>query len=116
MNDPFFDFPGAGTEIERFCLQNDITPRMKYRIHLAFEELITSLLRPVLEHVPLLITVEYSGKDDIAEVTASYGGEKFDPSVHGDDLAYKVLKGIVNSYSYEYDSKEEQPNTVKVNI
>lgn len=51
-----------------------------------------------------------------AEVTASYGGEKFDPSVHGDDLADKVLKGIVNSYSYEYDSKEEQPNTVKVNI
>lgn len=116
MNDPYFDFLGAGTEIERFCLQNDINPRMKYRIRLAFEELTTKLLRPVLEHLPLLITVEYSKKDDSTEVNATYGGEKFDPAERGDDFAYKVLKDTVSSISYEYDSKAEQPNMVKVHI
>ena len=116
VKDVFFDYLGAGTEIDRFCLQNDITPNMRNRIRLAFEELTTSLLRPVLEHVPLLITVEYSEKDDGAEVTASYGGEKFDPAVQGDDIAYMVLKGTVKSISYEYDPKAEQPNTVKVYI
>ncbi len=116
LNDPFFDFAGMGTEIDCYCLQNDIAPHTKYRIHLAFEELTTNLLRPVLEHVPLLITVEYSEKDGGTEVNALYGGEKFDPADTGDGFAYKVLQDTVNSISYKYDSAAELPNKVTVQI
>ena len=116
VKDPFFDFAGAGTEIDRYCLQNDITPRTKYRIHLTFEEMTTNLLRPVLEHTPLLITVEYSEKDGGTEITALYGGEKFDPKDHGDGFEYNVLQSAVNSLSYEYNPEAKQANIVRVQI
>ena len=34
-----FDFIGAGAEIDRYCLQNDVSPKEKNRIRLAVEEL-----------------------------------------------------------------------------
>jgi polar amino acid transport system ATP-binding protein len=116
VNDPYFDFAGSGTKIDRYCLQNDIAPSTKYRIHLTFEEMTASLLGPVLEHTPLLITVEYSEKDGGTEITALYGGEKFDPKDHGDGFAYNVLQSTVNSLSYEYNPEAKQPNIVRVQI
>ena len=116
VNNPHFDFAGMGTEIDRYCLQNDISSRTKYGIHLAFEELTSNILRPVLDQVPVLITVEYSEKDDGAEVTALYGGEKFDPAENGDGFSYKVLKSTVRSLTYHYDPRAERSNTVKVQI
>ena len=114
--DPYFDFAGMGTEIDRYCLQNDISPHTKYRIRLAFEELTSNLLGPVLEHVPVLITIEYSEKDGNTKVLASYGGEKFDPSESGDAFTYKVLSSTVSSLSYHYDPEAEEANTVKILI
>ena len=116
VKNPFFDFAGAGTQIDRYCLQNDIAPRTKYRIHLTFEEMTTNLLRPVLEYTPLLITVEYSEKDGGTEITATYGGGEFNPKDHGDGFAYKVLQSAVNNLSYEYDPEAKQPNIVRVQI
>ena len=116
VNDQYFDFAGMQTEIERYCLQNDITPRSKYRIILAFEELTSNLLRPVLEHVPVLITVAYSEKDGSTEVFAEYGGERFDPSENGDDFAHKVLSSAVSSLSYRYDPQAEQANIIRILI
>ena len=115
-DDPYFDYAGMHTEIGRYCFQNDIPPRTKYRIVLAFEELTTNLLRNVLEHVPVLITIGYSESDGNAEVIAEYGGEKFNPSDSGDDLAYKVLSSSVSSLSYQYDPEKEQANTISVLI
>ena len=103
-----------GTEIERYCLQNDIAPQTKYLIRLAFEELAAHILAPVLEHTPLLITIEYSGKDGSTEVRALYNGEKYDPAESEDDIYYKVLSGACNSMSYHYDPEAEYANTVRV--
>ena len=115
-DDPYFDYAGMHAEIGRYCFQNDIPPRTKYRIILAFEELTSNLLRPVLEHVPVLITIGYSESDGNAEVIAEYGGEKFNPSDSGDELAYKVLSSSVRSVSYHYDPEQEQANTISVLI
>ncbi len=114
--DPYFDFAGMETEIRRYCLQNDITPRMRYHIILAFEELTSHILMPVLEYAPVLITLEYSEKDGNAEVIAEYDGEKFDPSEKGDDFAYKVLSSTVRNISYCYDPGAKQTNTVRILI
>ena len=43
-----FDFIGAGGSIDRYCLQNDVAPKEKYRIHLAVEELVQQILLPRL--------------------------------------------------------------------
>ena len=116
IDGPDFDFGGAGTEIDSYCLQNDLSSSTKYRINLAFEELASQILKPVIDSTPLLITIEHSEKDDSTEITASYGGEKFDPSKSGDGFSYNVLHSTVKSLSYHYDPESEQTNTIKVLI
>lgn len=116
IDGPYYDFAGAGGEIDRYCLQNDISTHTKYRIRLAFEELTSAILRPVLDHVPILITVEHSGKGAGTEVNALYGGERFDPAERGDGFSYKVLQSTVKSLSYHYDPDAEHANTVRVVI
>ena len=116
IDGPHYDFSGAGTEIDRFCMQNDIPSRTKYYLRLAFEELTFNILRPVLDHVPLFIMMEYSGEDCRTEVTVSYGGEKFDPAEDGDDFSFKVLKSTVESLTFQYDPEAEQTNTIKIII
>ena len=116
VSDQNYDFAGAGTEIDRYCMRNDIPPRTKLYIRLAFEELIANILRPVIEHVPVMFRVEYSGKDDSAEVVALYNGDKFDPAKSEDDLSYKMLNSTVSNLAYQYDPEAEYKNMIKIRI
>ena len=109
-----FDFIGAGVDIDRYCIQNDIPPRTKYRIRLAFEELILQELLPVLENSPIRVVVEYSPPDEQVEVTVSYGGGRFDPASADNELSYNVLKTSVDEIRYEYDPEAEYGNVVRV--
>ena len=109
-----FDFIGAGGQIDMYCLQNDIPPRTKYRIRLAFEELLQQQLMPVLKRTPVRVTVAYSSAEEQAEVTASYGGERFDPAAASDDFSYNILKTAVDELNYDFDPDAEYGNTVRV--
>ena len=111
-----YDFIGAGGEIDRYCLQNDIPPRIKYRIRLAFEELVQQMLLPVLDRSPIRVTAEYSEAEELATVTASYGGSRFDPADGENELSYKLLKASVEDMSYTYAPSEELSNTVRIVI
>ena len=116
IDGPDFDLAGAETEIGGYCSQNDISSRAKYRIDLTFEELTYHILQPVIERVPVQITIEYTEEEESAEITATFGGEKFDPAENGDDLSYIVLQSTVKSLSHHYDPKAEQTNTIRVLI
>lgn len=111
-----FDFAGAGTDIDRYCLHNDVPPRTRYRIRLAFEELAQQILKDVLKQTALLFTIEYSQKDEKTEITAVYGGERFDPADSDNSLSYSLLKGSVEELSYQYDQQAEKPNIVRIII
>ena len=106
-----FPIPVSGT---RPIEEAIVTPLREQA--LTFEELAYHILKPVLDRVPLQITVEYSEKDDSTEITASYGGERFDPAKSGDGFSYQVLRSTVKSLTYHYDPVAEQTNTVKVLI
>ena len=116
VDDADFDFAGAETDIDSYCLQNDISSRTKYLIRLAFEELTCNILKPVLDNAPVLITVEHSEEGDRTEITALYGGEKFDPAESGDEFSYNVLQSTVRELSYQHDPEAEQANTVRILI
>ena len=116
FDSPDYDFAGASAEIDRYCIQNDIPPRLKYRIRLAFEELVQQMLLSVLNRTPILVTAEYSAADERAVVTAGYGGERYDPAEGENRLSYLFLKRAVEDLSYEYDGEAELPNTVRVFI
>ena len=116
IDDIDFDYPGIGTDIDRYCLHNDVPPRTRYRIRLAFEELTQQILKDVLKQTPLLLTIEYSQRDEKTVITAVYGGGRFDPADTDDSLSYSLLKGSVGELSYQYDPQAEHPNTVRVVI
>jgi len=116
VDDQDFDFASAGTDIDGYCLQNDIPSSAKYRIQLTFEELTSHILKPVIDRTPVLITIEHSEKDDYTEITASYGGEKFDPAESEDDFSYHVLHSTVKSFTYRHNPEAEQANTIKILI
>ncbi|MBR0400016.1 MAG: amino acid ABC transporter ATP-binding protein [Mogibacterium sp.] len=130
VDGPDFDFIGAGTEIDRYCMQNTIPSRIQYRIRLAFEELMQQMLQPVLAETPVRVTVEYSEDEETAVMNATYGGERFDPAEGENSLSYQVLKKSVEELTYSYDpeggeaeasdadtgSSNKFTNTVKVLI
>ncbi len=113
INDQNYDFIGAGSEIDQYCLRSDIPPRVKYRIRLAFEELTQQMLLPVLSKTPIQITMEYSEAREQAIVTACYGGGRFDPAEGDNGLSYKVLKGAVDELTYAYDEGAQLSNVVR---
>ena len=111
-----FDFIAAEAEIERYCFKNDIPPRKKYRICLAFEELLQQLLMPMVGTRPILVTVEYNEAEEKAAVTVRYGGDRFDPAEGENELAYIVLRQSVEELTYRYYEKDELPNSILVRI
>ena len=115
VDDRAHDFISSGTEIDRYCMRSDVPPRTKYRIRLAFEELVQQILLPA-GHLPVRVTVEYAAEEGETLMTVSYGGERFDPAEGENELSYRVLKQSVNELVYEYTPKEEYINSVKVFI
>lgn len=113
VDSPSYDFIGAGSEIDQYCLRNDIPPRLRYRIRLTFEELVQQMLFPVLKNTPVLVAAEYSEAEQQVIVNAGYGGERFDPEESENSLSYKLLKGSVDELSYAYNENAELPNTVR---
>ncbi len=111
-----FDFIGAGAEIDRYCLQNDIPSRTKYRIRLAFEELVQQMLLPVLDRTPIRVTIEYTEAEQAATVTARYGGERFDPQEGENELSYRMLSRSVEELTYTYNPNQADANTVRVQM
>ena len=107
-----YDFAGAGTAIDLYCLRSNIPPRIKYRIHLVFEELVQQILLPVLDRTAIHAAMEYSEDQETATITFAYGGERFDPTAGENDLARTVLTRSVNEFTYDYTEGEELSNTV----
>ncbi len=111
-----FDFITAGDEINRYCFQHDVAPRIKYRIHLAFEELLQQMLSGVLEEETINVMIEYSPKEESVDMKFKYGGVQFDPINDEDSLSSKVLKGLVDDINYEFDSDNNYSNVINVLI
>ena len=111
-----YDFILAGAQIDRYCLQNDIPARTKYRIRLTIEELLQQLLSPILGRTAVRVRVEYDPAEALATVEVLYGGERFDPARGANELSYRVLKQSVEELTYSFDPGREEPNAVRVLI
>ena len=110
------DFIGMEAQIDRYCVENLIPSRIKYRIHLAFEELVRQLLWPVVGQSTVSFMLEYSPEDEQAYIIVTYGGDKFDPADGDNEFSYMVLKQSMSDLSYSYDPEEEKPNRIRILI
>ena len=111
-----YDFPGAGTQIDQYCMKNTIPSRTRYRIRLAFEELIQQILFPRIRDPRIHVTAEYSESGESVEMTVRYNGEVFDPADSENELSYRVIKGISSGVRHEAVSEGDYTNLFRITI
>ena len=111
-----FDFLGAGAEIDRWCMQNDVSPKEKSRIRLAIEELVQQILLPRLPQGPIHILVEHAEREERTAVTVSYAGVRFDPKDTDNELSYALLKSTAAEMTYAFDTEKPLQNVVEIQI
>ena len=109
-----FDFIGLGTQLDLYCLQNDILTKERERIRLAIEELVQQILLPKYPDPDIAVTVAYSPYERTATVTAEYAGEQFDPRESGNVLSLTVLGSAAASVDYVYGGDPDRPNRAEV--
>ena len=111
-----FDFIGAGAEIDRYCLQNDVAAKEKYRIRLAVEELVQQILLPRLPNPSIRVAVEHDPRSGSTAITVSYAGERFDPKDTDNELSYALLQSTAEELAYAYDPGQDWPNRVEIKV
>ena len=109
-----YDFLGMAGEISQYCNKSQIPPKLESRIQLAFEEIVQTLLMPVLEQPRIKAVIEYSEAEECASLTVRYGGPRFDPVQSGDELALAVLRGMTDRIVFAWMENGELRNEIKM--
>ena len=110
-----YDFIGMMNEIGTWCGKNQVTPRLKKRIQLVFEEAAQLLLS--LSNTPHVQAVcEYSQQSENAEWTLRYAGGQMDLTQSDDELGLTVLKGMADQLGYEWAKEENLPNILHISV
>ena len=107
-----FDFLRRGAEIDRYCQQNNMTTKEKYRICLALEELVHQILLPHLDCTQIHVILEHSSQTERTDLTVTYNGEQFDPRQSDNELSLTMLQTTAEEIRYSYDPDSEEPNSV----
>ena len=116
IDSPDFDFIGAGSDIDRYCLQNEIFDRQRNRIRLVIEELVQQILLPRMPELRIRIVIEHAAQESGATVTITYSGEAFDPRSSDNELSLKVMESAAEEIAYSFDPAAVEGNTVRIRI
>lgn len=108
-----YDFIGFGTELDRYMMQNDVSPELKYRIRLVIEELVQQILMPVYEQPYIRINAEYSPKEGECTIDISYKGERYEIQDTDNELSLAMLKNTVRDMEYSFNEEEDMPNHIR---
>ena len=111
-----YDFIGADAAIDRYCVQNDMPPKERYRVHLAVEELVRQILLPRMAEPQIHVQVEYSPKTEAATISVSYSGERFDPRDTDNELSLVTLKSTAEEMHFSYMPEQAEPNRFEIKI
>ena len=110
-----YDFIECVSQIDQYCIKNMVPNKIKYRIQLAFEEMLQQILPPIIKNGKVHVTFEYSTIEKLANMTITYTGDCFNPKSGDNQFSYDVLEHIVNSIEYKYD-EEQKLNTINIII
>ena len=111
-----FDFLSQGAEIDRYCQQNNMTAKEKYRICLALEELVQQILMPRTDCTKIHVALEHSSRTGQTDLTVTYKGDRFDPRQSDNELSLAVLQSTAEEIRCSYDPDSEEPNRVVIFI
>ena len=107
-----YDFRQTVSDIDRYGYQNQIPPKTVYRIQIVFEELTQQILLPRMSYPDIFFTAEYDEAGDKVEITALYGGERFDPRTSGNDLSLNMIEKLSQSLEYSEISDGHYTNKI----
>ncbi|MBO7677584.1 MAG: amino acid ABC transporter ATP-binding protein [Erysipelotrichaceae bacterium] len=110
-----YDFYGAYTNINEYCLKNQISYIKNNHIQSIFEELCQGILLHRLDDYKVDFKVVYSQKENDVQIQASYGNEAFNALEDEDDISVKMIKGFSSSISYE-ETKGEYANILSIKV
>jgi len=110
-----YDFLGMASEIEQYCNKNQITPKLKSRVQLVFEEA-AQLLVPALDKPRIQAVCEYSEATERAEWLFRYGGGRMDITKSGDALGLSVLGGMTEAMDYAWEEGAELSNQLRLKV
>lgn len=110
-----YDFLGMTSQIDAYCVKNQITPKQANRIQLTFEET-AQLLLPALKEPRLKAVCEYSEDTESAEWSFRYAAPRLDVEEMDNELALTVLKSMNEGMEYAFDEEAELPNRLTVKV
>ena len=64
----------------------------------------------------ILVTIEYSGEKDDADVVLRYNGTAFDPSKTDNSFALLLAEKATESFTYSFDGEQKLCNRVDAQI
>ncbi len=111
-----YDFPAAGARIDQYCEKNQVRSHLRYRIRLAFEELVQQILLPRLEEPRIHVAIEYSEAGESVSMTVLYNGPVFDPADTDNELSARVLRGITAKTRHEAADRDGYTNLFRISI
>ena len=111
-----YDFIGFHAKLDKYMLQNDVNPALKYRIRLALEELLQQILFPKFEKPDITVDIEYSSHDKNCRISVEYRGESFNIKDTKNTLALVMLKSTTENISYSYKEDPAKINQLELYI
>lgn len=100
-----FDFPAFMTRLEEFGRRQQLSQRQIYAMELATEEVLMLKLLPAAEQtgsMDIAMDVEYSERDNMAQIRFSYGGPSFVPFGSEEDLSGRMIKGMSRGMEHKF--------------
>ncbi len=92
-----FDFPAFMTQLEEFGRKQQLSQRQIYAMQLAAEEVIMSKRLPAFS-----LDVEYSEREDLAQMRFTYSGPSLQPFGGEEDLSLRMLKGMTKGMEHRF--------------
>jgi polar amino acid transport system ATP-binding protein len=112
-----FDFIGLNTQIEEFGRKHRISQRKIHYIQSYIEEMCVQIILPQIQTpFEMQVMIEYSEREDDADVVIRYSGEAFDPTKTDNQLSFLLAKNATESIEYSFHEDQPLCNQVDAQI
>ncbi|MBQ3377812.1 MAG: hypothetical protein IJG62_06025, partial [Synergistaceae bacterium] len=98
-----YDFIKCGSDIEQYCVKNQISSLESRRVMLAFEELVQQNLINYLEEPQIDIVIEYSEQQGVI-MNVNYTGDALNILELADELSLSMLKSTSEELRWSYEA------------
>ena len=109
-----YDFIKCGSDIEQYCVKNQISSLESRRVMLAFEELVQQNLINYLEEPQIDIVIEYAEQQGVI-MNVNYTGDALNILELADELSLSMLKSTSEELRWSYEA-DDNINKIYIKI